>query len=429
MESMWLSKAHERHQKLEIPLDKLIESYYLVCSVLGSDWISEEEHKLKAGDRTVSDAHPLYRHITSPTDTSLVFVCELAEYLKVFSQDPAIPTIIADLKSSKFESTVFELAMAYRWRDAGSVVVLRPSTPKGEADFDARIQGKTFVVEVSGFPDDIFVQPKFRVPMIIDQAVKVTIKRAVPVAVKMTLTSFPPGNSEEAIRHAVTGACREFMAANGASVTKEIDFGRIEIEAITDQTENNPMTRDEYKRIVDARDHDWDVFQRAVRRRVPPGIPVYRVTFDEEETETARIFLRLPSGKEDPYQRILKKIRKEAAQLRGISDPRVVLLDVSAATPDVFNLHLGQIRDELLNLMRSTPELTCVWVLTRRWSTAFRFKYCGIYVANPESHFQIPQSFLRSWLIREWKWDFVGGREFVSCGEEEDMRRYADRAE
>ena len=176
MEAMWLPKAHERHQKLEIPLDKLIDGYYLVCGVLGPDWISEQEHKLKAGGRTVSGAHPLYRHITAPTDTSLVFVCELAEYLKVFQHDPAISTIIADLKTSKFESTLFELAMAYRWHDAGSVVALRPSTPKGEADFSAKIRGKLFVVEVSGFPHDVFAQPKFRVPMIVDQAVKATIK-------------------------------------------------------------------------------------------------------------------------------------------------------------------------------------------------------------------------------------------------------------
>ena len=79
------------------------------------------------------------------------------------------------------------------------------------------------------------------------------------------------------------------------------------------------MMRDEYKRIVDARDHDWDVFQRVVRKRVPPGIPVYRVIFDEEEIETARIFVKLPSGKEDPYQQILKKIKREPSQLRGLA--------------------------------------------------------------------------------------------------------------
>lgn len=429
MDAMWLPKAHERYQKLEIRLDKLVESYYLVSSVLSSDWISEQEHKLEAGGRTVSDVHPLYRHITSPTDTSLVFVCELAEYLKAYHQDPAVSRIIADLKSSKFESTLFELAMAYRWGGAGSVVALRPSTPKGEADFDAAILGKTFVVEVSGFPHDVFTEPKFRVPMIVNQAIKAVINERFPVALKMRLTTFPPGNAEETIRHTVADACHEFVVANGTSITKETEFCRIEIEAITEQTENNPMMRDEYKRIVNARDHDWDVYQRAVRKRVVPGVPVYRAIFDEEEIESARIFLKFPPGTEDPYQKILKKMKREAAQLRGVSDPRVVLLDVSAVTSDVFHLHLEQIRDELLNLMRSTPELACVWILMRRWSTALRFKYWGIYVANPESYFQVPQSFLQSLLVREWKWDFLGDREFLSYGEEEDMRRYADRAE
>ncbi|HXW55534.1 MAG TPA: hypothetical protein VEJ67_07290 [Candidatus Cybelea sp.] len=337
--------------------------------------------------------------------------------------------IIADIKSSKFDSTLFELAMAYRWRDAGSIVALRPSTPKGEADFSATIAGKDFVVEVSGFPNDVFAEPKFRVPMIIEQAIKGVIKGRFPVAVKMRITNFPPGNSEETIRHTVADACREFIASEGASTVTDNEFCRLEVETITDRTENNPMMRDEYKRVVDARDHDWDVFQRVVRKRVSPGLPVYRVIFDEEETETARIFLKLPSEKRDPYQQIVRKIKREAAQLSGVPDPRVVLLDVSAVTPDVFQLHLDQIRDELLNIMRSTPELACVWVLMRRWSTALRFKYWGVYVPNPDSYFQIPQTFLQKWLVREWKWDFVGEREFVSYGEEEDLRRYADRTE
>jgi hypothetical protein len=71
-----------------------------------------------------------------------------------------------------------------------------------------------------------------------NQTIKAVIKERFPVALKMRLTTFPSGNTEEAIRHTVADACHEFVFANGVSITKETQFCRIQIEAITEQTGN-----------------------------------------------------------------------------------------------------------------------------------------------------------------------------------------------
>src|SRR5260370_41748401 len=131
----WQGGGLERFEALKIDREKLLAGGDLVAGAVGAQWLHEQEIKCDRPGRTISDAHPLCRELTSASDTSLVAVCELAEYLKTFSGDPAIAGILNDLRSDKFEATFFELAMAYRWLKAGTEVRLQPPTPRGTADF------------------------------------------------------------------------------------------------------------------------------------------------------------------------------------------------------------------------------------------------------------------------------------------------------
>ena len=223
-------------------------------------------------------------------------------------------------------------------------------------------------------------------------------------------------------------SCETVLPVGSAPVLRRAGFADIEVEQVTRSTEENPFTRDQYKRVVDARDHDWNIFLRSVSKRAPTGAPLFRVLDDEEEIEKARIFMKLPMDPTDPYEKIAKKLKKEARQLHGVHGPRIVILDATAVGADVFDPHLAQIRDEVLNLLRRTPELCCVWLVVRRWTSAFRFKYWGVYIPNPESVYQFPFSFLQRLLLHEWRWDFLGEKEFPDLTEEEAMRHYAARA-
>jgi anti-sigma factor ChrR (cupin superfamily) len=81
-----------------------------------------------------------------------------------------------------------------------------------------------------------------------------------------------------------------------------------------------------------------------------------------------------------------------------------------------------------VKLMKATPELACVWLRSRGWSTELRYQYRGVYIANTESVYQLPTSFLQSLMVREWRWDFLGSREVPVLTEEEALLEWQRRS-
>jgi hypothetical protein len=69
------------------------------------------------------------------------------------------------------------------------------------------------------------------------------------------------------------------------------------------------------------------------------------------------------------------------------------------------------LRESLTKLMRTTPELACVWLMSRGWSTALRFQYRGVYAPNTDSVYQVPASFLKELVMLEWRRDFLANRD------------------
>lgn len=131
---------------------------------------------------------------------------------------------------------------------------------------------------------------------------------------------------------------------------------------------------------------------------------------------------------EDPSgPRILKKLSKEARQLRGVRGARVVLLDITGVEPDALELNVEALQQNLLSELTRTPELACVWLVTRGWTTAMRYQYRVVHIPNPESPFQLPHSFVKRFVLKEWKWDFLGGKEMEDTSEEEAVRRFYGR--
>lgn len=421
----WQSCAVERFDALKIDRERLLNSVDLVAGAIGQEWIDEQTERRERTGSTISDAHPLYRDLTSASDTSLVAVCELAEYLRSFLYDPALPEIIKDLRSEKYESTFFELAMAYRWQAADTEVRLQPSTPKGTADFEATIHGLGFVVEVSIFPADIFRDLRFRISSLITKIVGSTVNKEFPVAIHLQIRDVMPGDFEGAVRAEIREAClaliHNLRKGDNTVLSREAAFGTIQVEQITESTETIRPTRGHFSATSDPGARHWDVCFRAVSKRVPHGVPVYRAMDDEAEEEHVRVFVNFPRSEVDPYDRIVKKIKKEARQLRGIESARVVVLDVAGIAYDALDLHMDHLRDELVKLMKATPELACVWLMSRGWSTELRYQYRGVYIANAESVYQLPTSFLQSLMVREWRWDFLGSREIPVLTEEEAL--------
>jgi hypothetical protein len=209
---VWLQYASERANALGVEFATIAESHAIVSGAVGPEWVEDQERTGKNLAMLIIAKHPLYRHLHAPTDTSVLEICELALYLREFQRDPALAAIVKDLRSDKYDAVLLELAFAYRWRDAGAKVHLRPLTPSGEADFVAEIEELPFTVEVSAFPHDVFVSERFRLAGVVaDTMVSVLQKQPPPVAVRLWIERARKGitkrpSAQQSATHAACGA-------------------------------------------------------------------------------------------------------------------------------------------------------------------------------------------------------------------------------
>ncbi len=380
----------------------------MVEGALGAEWLAEQERRAGRQRFPVSDAHKLYRLLQTPTDEAHAEICELALYLRTFAADHAIKSVLQDLRTEKYCSILHELAFAYRWQDSGAEVHLRPATRTGEADFGAAINGLSFIVEASAFPDEAFKEPRFRLPMIIADAQSATLgddRRT--VRMQVVINAYPSGNCEAEIRLAAVEASKQFRQAVNAPRTASFatEFCAISIE----ETEPDP-SRNIF--IEDAEGESWDICIQGVQRQIPVGTPIYNVLDHPPVAESSRIFIKFPAFERDPYRAIYRKLKREAAQLSGVAGPRVVILETKALG-DVSGLDERALQDQIARVARSIPELACVWLTMREWKVGVgRHKYRSWFVPNPDSVYQLPFTFLRRCGHREWEWDHLGGEEY-----------------
>jgi hypothetical protein len=420
----WTSNAAKRCVALSIDLDKILTAHRIVSAAVGTSWLDDQEKRLHMGGRTVSDLHPLHSALTATTDMAIAEVCELAHYLCAFQSDVALTAIIKDLRTDKYNAIMQELAFAYRWQDGGAHVSLRPLTRDGEADFQATIEGLPFTVETSLFPSDVTKDLRFRLQLVISDAIDAVATPETSITLKIRLDTLPSGNIEAEVRGWTKSAIRAFQESGATEFRNE--HGSISIEATTPESESNPFRVDEFRHVVDKREHDWDLFFRHVKREHPEGLPLHRLSEGREVIEKARIFARFPPREVDPVKDIIKKLKKEAKQLSGVPGPRVVILDATLYG-DVNDLQSDALYSEFLRLMRNIPELVAVFITMRQWTTALRFKYFSLFAPSPHSIYQIPAFFMERIEMRDWKWDFLGEREYPNLGPEEAARYYADR--
>jgi hypothetical protein len=415
----WLSYAEAQHKNLGLELDRLLRDYELILSALGPEWLDKQEAQ-EAKAIPIVQFHPLYRELNSSTNQALVTVAELAKYLTGFTSDPALPAVLTDLCSDKYPSTLFELSTAYRWRMAAAQVRLQPPTPSGVADFEAVISDATFTVECSVSPDTVFQDPTFILTGLVADVISDALgEEPFAVIAKITVHKALTGDWQGEMRRLTKSLCRAVIerVQKGlyTHVSEETAAWRVEMERITEATEK-------------LRAPGWDISFGVSMKPETEGQPTYKLLDETRGIERARIFLKMPQDTDDPDDFIAKKLKREARQLRHIPGPRVVLLDVTGVTQDVLNAPREALHQKLLREMRGTPELACVFVMSRGFSTALRFQYRALYVPNPESIYQLPESFLDRLTKLEWTWDFLTDREIPVLDKDEAMRDWQRRS-
>jgi len=403
----WESGAAARHAHIGIRLEKLFAARDLVRGATGAPWFEEQERR---HDRVgIAHEHALYRQLTAPNDLALVEVTELAHYLLAFANDPALPDVIKDLRSEKFWAVFYELAMAYRWQDAGATVTLAPATAKSVADFKAVIDGQEFIVEVSKFDDDFVGSFRFDIPMKVVEAVEKALQDVPPFVCKIYLHEELTPAKETPLRAAAKEACHAFRQAvranqDSASVTN--DFCTVTLERLTNSSETNPFRLDEFGRQVSVRKHDWNAYI---------GSP----------DDHARFFFQVQPEERNLRDELLAKVTKEVKQLARTETPTVVMVDVSAFG-DFYSLPLSEMQDDLTDILRQHQRVASLWFFSRQWTTAFRYKYWWTHLESPFASVLVSDAFIERLIEREWRWDFLGERAYEWSTPEADARRYAE---
>jgi hypothetical protein len=411
----WESAAAVRAPHIGIAAEKLLAARDLVRGAMGTAWFEREERRLARPSANIAHAHPLFRQLTSPNDPALVDVAELAFYLTALRDDPSIGEIIKDLRGGKFWATLFELAMAYRWQDAGAQVRLAPVTAKGKADFYATISGTELIVEVSRFEDDDLAGANFNVPFAVTEAALRVVPESIPFVCKVRVAGPVEPQLETPLRRGVKATGVAFVSAVQAGddrVTNDDGVIEIAIEQLTNDSEDIPSRVDDLGRMVDTRDHDWNVIFRI------PGA---------DGGERARFFIHFENSPEVFSDEILAKVKKEVDQLSRTPTPSVVMIDLSRYG-DLEGLPFNTAAQGLHGLMRQHARLTSVWFFARLWTTAFRHKYQWTHLENPYCTTRVPENFFDRLIMREWKWDFLAGREYATMTEEEAFRHAAAHA-
>jgi hypothetical protein len=403
----WESGAAVRHAHIGIRLEKLFAARDLVRGAMGAVWFEEQERR---HDRVgIAHEHALYRQLTAPNDLALVEVTELAHYLLAFANDPALPDVVKDLRSEKFWAVFYELAMGYRWQDAGATVTLAPATAKGIADFSAVIDGQEFIVEVSKFEDDFVGSFRFDIPMKVVDAVEKALQDGPPFVCKIYLHEELTPAKETPLRATAKEVCHAFrqaMRAGEHSASVANAFCTVTLECLTDSSETNPFRLDEFGREVSVREHEWNAYIGS-----PNG--------------HARFFFQVQPEERDLRAELLAKVRKEVKQLAGTDGSTVVMIDLSAFG-DFFSLPLASMQDDLTDVLRQHQRIASLWFFSRQWTTAFRYKYWWAHLESPYAAVLVPEAFLERLIDREWRWDFLGEREYVVTTPEEDSRRHAE---
>jgi hypothetical protein len=404
----WKTKALERHAALRLSYSKMIGWYDEVNNIVDPEWLERQAKSRSAKHHTIADVHPLYRLLNEGSDTALIQVCELGMYLEAFKADAAFSEIAKALASPKFSSTVFELAMAFRWKFAGGSIQLQPPASGGRiGDFCCTLNDVSFLIEASNIPAEMFETLSFRAPLLIQRTVSSYLSPGSVLVVKFQVNSAPSGMWEQALVDALKSSCYESVNLNPSEALptfKVFDELRIDVERFASGD----------AAIYAAAQESWDVRFDQITETVPHELQL-------------RVLVRLPSQDVRYTSRLLKKLVREAKQLSRVPGPRVVLLDVTGIEPNALELKTEELREELRKELINRSKLACVWLISRVWTTEMRYGYWGVFVPNPESPYQIPHSLIERFAHNECCWDFIGGTEIRHTTEEYACRSFLGR--
>lgn len=398
MFDLWHEAASKMAGDLRLSADRLFADHAAVRGALGSPWVERETKVSERPQVRLSDIHPLYVSLGSARDADVIAVAELAIYLMEFKDDPKIGEAISNLRDGKkYRPTLFELAMAYRWKKGGADIVLEPPIPHGLADFSAVVDGTTFIIECASFPNEAFdTDPNVLTQFLMPFASK---RFAFPFSatLEVLVSEQTPGDFFGDVLRACKEALRLF-GSDGTDVSVEAAFGSVRLRRTS---VDNVNTR------------DWDVAAALVLHEPNADGSLLDVHKNPQVGEKGWVCVSMPNRRGDGYEKAREKFIEEYRQLRDVVEPRVILLDITGLTYDVLRVNHDRINDGIGQDLLERPKVSALWLLTRGFTSDGRFQYRALAMDNRNALVPLPTRLTQAVAEMEYRLDYLTGMERV----------------
>lgn len=321
----WIVGANDRREALGFPPGLIEESIALLRDLLGIDYL---DRLLVSGSDPISffdpEVNPLKMWLkSSAVDQHIVQVAELAAYLRVLRDDPALGDKIEKLKRDRFWPVFFEIAMAARMKTAcqgSQSVVLNRELPDIIGDFVLNVGGTSTPCECSRLGHS----PQVNEPFILAESLSKRIADAtkqipVPLIFKIrsadALTGEAYNLTLKLLRKCLADVKQHRLPTVHYQGLTSICCGELSphSERIPFRMINGVVTN------IDGT--DWDIAHSV--HRVPAAdedevTQRFKAGERFREFEAVRVFMKFGPSKETPdyYGRLTNKLKKKLKQTK-----------------------------------------------------------------------------------------------------------------
>lgn len=389
-----LAKAHP----MRIEAELVNESLGILCASFGTEWLCACVNDVKKGSIVPDRKHPLGSFLHVAGEPQIAEVIELGRYLLAFSSSPAFGTIVSTLASpSQYQSTLLQLAIAYRLRRALNVDVhLEPPAQNGRlGDISFEYASNRYNAECYLPRLDDEVTPECE--LLLKDCAKILKESGVPMSAAIQLWSMP----NAALRKEMVGLIREQVKkirecpTHADAFEQALMSGKHAVISVSQSFETPlgaappvirhpafPRQGNDYVAACSVgrtSRHGLRGIQRANVRGVTSGIVALWLP-PEEEAEAS-----LNKDLTQDLVQISKKIEKKVAQTRGDQGGRGLIIAETWLATQMSRATEGQLSGLRRRVLGNHARIDALLLVLRHWNQeSRRHKYVIFPVTPPD---------------------------------------------
>jgi hypothetical protein len=354
----------------------------VIESVFGTEMLDNWKSKQK--DYPL-DQHPVIIGSTSGSFEYLVELMELGTYLLSFKSEKEISKLIADLKdASSYGDTVFQLAMAYRFKKLGFSVQLEPPIRNNQlADFVAELGDMRVMCECTVLREwSIWEEQRRAFAICLNQLRKLYKKGATQIILSIVTKSSLSFKLLPQIQESIMRVGSQFLR-DGQPLTEKSDEYEISIVEMDQETK---AALDADARAYYRSQKDWG--QQVSFTLGEPAIPGDITTVDLSKS-THESLMRHRSENEPKEQhnysledRLDKKVSSKLKQLGShpVDCASILCIGVEDKIDGVDWDRVG--RRLAGSIFKQVPNLTAILIARNEWLESQKHQYNGLVYKN-----------------------------------------------